>query len=371
MRTRILVFVTVVLAILLAANAFVFATVAHFFDLHHWLRWEMESDGVALAFVGASVLGFRHSNLAVRTVYAISATWLGLLNFAVFAAAACWLAAGVVALAGLPVARWEIGAVFFGIAVLMTVYGLANAIWLRATRVEIRWPNLPEAWRDRCAVLVTDLHLGHLSGPWFLRRVIGRIRALRPDVVFISGDLFDGTTAQLDRLVAPWREFSPPWGVFYVTGNHDEFADRAIYLAAIERAGIRVLNNEKAEVHGLQIIGAHDSEAENPEELRRILRDAKLDRTRPAILLAHKPINLAVAEEEGVSLQLSGHTHRGQFWPWTVVVRRVFGRFGYGLNRLGRMLVYTSSGAGTWGPPLRVGTRSELVVIRFAQAEPD
>jgi len=189
---------------------------------------------------------------------------------------------------------------------------------------------------------------------------------LQPDIVFISGDMFDGPTLGLRALAAPWREFTAPRGVFFVTGNHDEFAERRLYLDAVEAAGLRILNNEGITLDGLDLIGAHDSEASDPTQLRDILRRAHPDRARPAILLAHRPVNLAVAEEAGISLQLSGHTHLGQLWPWNLLVRRIYGPFAYGLHRHGHLWVNTSSGAGTWGPPLRVATKSEIVLIRFA-----
>jgi len=129
--------------------------------------------------------------------------------------------------------------------------------------------------------------------------------------------------------------------------------------------GRPVLNNEKVNVDGLQVIGIHDSEAENPTELRLILRQVQVDRLRPSILLAHRPVNLPESEAEGVSLQLSGHTHGGQIWPWNLLVSRIYGKAARGLSRLGKLQVYTSNGVGTWGPPLRVGTKSEIVLIRF------
>jgi predicted MPP superfamily phosphohydrolase len=362
---RLIIVALVISAFLLTVNAFVCATAAHFFGIQGWPAWQAIPGVLALAFVAASILGFRYSNPLLQAVYAISASWIGALNFAFFAAVFCWLAGGIVWLTGLPLPRFWIATAFFGVAVLATLYGLFNAAWLRVTRITIRWPNLPEAWEGRSAALVTDAHLGHLSGPRFLRRILSRLRTLQPDVVLISGDMFDGTTAELDRLVAPWSEYAAPWGIYYVTGNHDEFADRNIYLNAVKRVGVRVLNNEMQSVHGLQIIGIHDSEAGDPTELRSILRRIRLDPARPSILLAHRPVNLAVAEEEGVSLQLSGHTHKGQIWPWNYLVARIFGKFAYGLHRLGKLLVYTSSGAGTWGPPLRVATKAEIVLIRF------
>jgi hypothetical protein len=294
----------------------------------------------------------------------VTAAWEGVLNFSFFAAVACWIAEGAAWLTGWPLPRFHLAVILFGIALLATVYGLINGRWIHVTQVTVRLLNLPEVWQGRTAALLTDLHLGPLYGAGFLRKVIARLRLLQPDAVFISGDMFDGSTLGLDQLVAPWRDFSSSRGIYYVTGNHDEFAERSIFLNAVQSTGVQVLNNEKVTVDGLQIIGVHDSEAQNPSELRSILRHVQIDRPHPSILLAHRPVNLSVAEEEGISLQLSGHTHGGQIWPWNLVVSRIH-RFSSGLGRLGTLQVYTSNGVGTWGPPLRVGTKSEIVLIRF------
>ena len=362
---EIAVFGSVASAILLAANALVCATWGYFFDLPGWIAWQSLPGALAVAFIAASVLRFRSTHPALRIVYAVTSAWLGALNFAVFAAIACWSIDGLSVRLNWEVPRLPLATVLFGLALLATVYGLLNAAWIRITRVTVKLPNLPEAWQGRTAVLLTDLHLGPLAGAGFLRRVIARLRALRPDAVFISGDMFDGSPLGVEELVAPWRDFSAARGIFYVTGNHDEFAERSIFLDAVERTGVRVLNNEKVTLNGLQLIGVHDSEAANPTELREILRRAQIDPRHASILLAHQPVNLAVAEEADISLQLSGHTHGGQIWPWNLLVLWIYGRFGHGLERLGNLQVYTSNGVGTWGPPLRVGTKSEIVLLQF------
>jgi uncharacterized protein len=364
---RIVRFVFIVSIVLLSANALVCATWSYFFGVPGWIAWQAVPGALAISFIPTTILRFRSNHPALRIVYALSASWLGALNFAFFAALVCWIVEIVALLFGWPLPRFQLAAVLFGLAAVTTVYGLINAAWLRVSRVTVQLPNLPEAWQGHTVALVTDLHLGPLSGAAFLRRVIARLRSLRPTAVFISGDMFDGPTLGLDKLIAPWAEYSPPRGIFYVTGNHDEFAERSLYLESVRRVGIRVLNNEKTSVEGLQIVGVHDSEAGNPCELREILRQAHIDRQQPSILLSHRPVNLSVPEEEGISLQLSGHTHSGQIWPWNLLVSRIYGRAAYGLSRSGRLLVYTSSGAGTWGPPLRVGTRSEIVLIRFEE----
>jgi predicted MPP superfamily phosphohydrolase len=367
---RIAVFGATVSVILLSTNALVCATWSHFFRLPGWIAWQVPPGALAISFIPCTILRFRSAHPALRVVYAISSAWLGALNFAFFAAVACWLVAGAAWLIGWPRPGFPVAAILFGLAFLATVYGLINARWIRVSRITVHLPNLPEAWHGRTAALVTDLHLGPLSGTEFLQRVIDRLRSAQPDAVFISGDLFDGPTHGLDQLAAPWREYSPSRGIFYVTGNHDEFDERSIYLESVRRVGIRVLDNEMVSVDGLQLVGVHDSEAGDATELRAILQRVRIDPQKPSILLAHRPVNLSVAEEEGISLQLSGHTHHGQIWPWNLLVSRIYGRFAYGLSRLGKMLVYTSSGVGTWGPPLRVGTRSEIVLIKFEKNAP-
>jgi predicted MPP superfamily phosphohydrolase len=358
-------FGSIVSSILLTANALVCATWSYFFGIPGWVAWQALPGAMAIAFIPATILRFRSTHPALKVIYAVSATWLGALNFATFAALACWVLEGAALLFGWSLPRFEIAAVMFSIALAATVYGLINARRIRINRITVQLPYLPEAWQGRTAALVTDLHLGPLSGAAFLRRVIARLRSLKPEAVFISGDMFDGPTLGLDQLVAPWREYTSPQGIYYVTGNHDEFSERSLYLDPAKRVGIQVLNNEKVSLNGLQLVGIHDSEAGNPTQLREILREVQIDREHPSILLAHRPINLSVAEEEGVSLQLSGHTHHGQIWPWNLMVRRIYGRFAYGLSRQNKLQVYTSSGVGTWGLPLRVGTQSEIVLLRF------
>ena len=198
--------------------------------------------------------------------------------------------------------------------------------------------------------------------------VVRRLNAVDPDIVFLSGDLFDGTRLDPAKAIASLAGLRAPLGTYFVTGNHDERFSRPAIFEAVRRAGIRILDNEAVSVDGVNVTGIHDEEASDPELLAALLAQAGVRREEPSILLTHKPANLAIAEAAGVGLQVSGHTHAGQFWPWNLIVARVWGPFGYGLNRLGAMWVLTSSGVGTWGPPLRVGTRSEVVLLTFDRA---
>jgi predicted MPP superfamily phosphohydrolase len=331
--------------------------------------WEIIFPGLTLAFVAATLLGRRYSSFGLRLLYRISAVWLGVLNFSFFASCAAWIISAAAALLPVHFEPKIIAEAFFGLAIFTGIYGFVNANRLKIVHVTVNLKNLPIAWRGRTVALVTDLHLGSVRRARFANRVVAKIQCLQPDAVFISGDLFDGPEANPDTLVEPWRKLSAPAGIFYVTGNHEEFGDLAELIDAVQRSGIHVLNNEKVDVHGLQIVGVHDREAGDPRQFRALLQQAELDGSRTSILLAHQPSNLPIAEEMGISLQLSGHTHGGQIWPWTWAATRVHGRFTYGLNRFGNLLVYTSSGAGTWGVPMRVGTKSEIVLIRLADGK--
>jgi predicted MPP superfamily phosphohydrolase len=353
------------ISIILAGVAFVVLTWLRFSRSGDW-AWPVGIAALAFAFIPTQFLGFRTRHTALRVVAIPSSIAFGTLSFCFVAAIACWIVAGTTAVFHVPANMAVVARCAYGAALLLVVYGLANAARVRTTRYTVELANLPEAWRARTIVLVTDIHLGNIRGAAFAERIVARINALNPDMVLISGDMFDGALMDLDACVRPWSLSHARSGVYFVSGNHDEFSDSAGILDALRRVGVRVLDNQMVVVDGLQLIGVHDGDAGDPKALQAHLASAHIDRARASILLNHRPSNLGVAEEAGVSLQLSGHTHSGQFWPWSLLVRKIFGPFAYGLNRLGSLQVVTSSGIGTWGPPLRVATRSELVLIRFA-----
>jgi predicted MPP superfamily phosphohydrolase len=213
--------------------------------------------------------------------------------------------------------------------------------------------------------LISDVHLGHVRNGSFLRRMVTKILKEEPDAVFIAGDLYDGTAIDAQQAAEPLKKLLAPQGVYFVAGNHEQFGDDSKFLNAVAAAGVRVLSNEKVEVDGLQIVGVPYRNAVHNSRFASALHAIGLDRDRASILLTHAPDHPEVAEAAGISLQLSGHTHLGQFIPWSWMARRVYREFVYGLSRIGKMQVFTSSGAGTWGPPLRLGSNPEIVMLEF------
>jgi predicted MPP superfamily phosphohydrolase len=320
---------------------------------------------LSVSFLIASLLAWRYNEAMVRAVYKVAAVWLGLSSFLFAAAVASWLTFGFAWIAGLHVNFHLMVEVLFAAAAAAGIYGVFNANWTRVTRTTVRLANLPERWRGRKAALISDLHLGPVRNGNFLRRVIRAVLNERPDAVFIAGDLYDGTAIDAKRAAEPLSHLTAPHGVYFVAGNHEQFGDDSQYLHAVEAAGVQVLQNEKVDADGLQIIGVPYRHATHPEHFASVLQGIDFDRERASILLTHAPDHPQVADQAGVSLQLSGHTHLGQFIPWSWMARRVYRQFVYGLSRIGKMQVFTSSGAGTWGPPLRLGSNPEIVILQF------
>jgi predicted MPP superfamily phosphohydrolase len=353
---------------------------AHWFIFHTWIAfWGLTSAGattalratlfgLALSFVVAALLSFRFANGLVIFIYRIAATWLGFMTMFLVAAFVCWGVWYGVLLARVSDAervRAPIAGVVFAAAVVAGVYGILNALWVRVRRVTVVLPGLPAVWKGRTALLMSDLHLGHVNRLGFCRKIVAKAVELKPDIVFLPGDLFDGGKIEAERIAAPLAELKPPLGKYFSTGNHDEFGNVAEYTEVLTGVGFRVLNNEKVVVDGLHVLGIPYHDSNYPMRMRATLEGMRVPQGEASILLSHVPNRLPIVEQAGVSLQLSGHTHGGQIFPFTWVVRRAFGKFTYGLHRFGALQVYTSYGAGTWGPPMRVGTHAEMVLIRF------
>jgi uncharacterized protein len=360
-----------------------FLCAAHWFMYRTWVEfwWPMSHSSLlglrigmavlSLVFISASLLSFRYSNLAVRLFYRMTALWLGLANFLFLAAWLAWITDLVMRLAVPATARLAdrpyVAGTLLAIAVATAVFGLVNARALRIRNVDVTLPRLPERWRGRRALLISDMHLGHVNGARFAERIATRARELKPEIIFIAGDLFDGSKVDAERMIAPLKEMNAPLGAFFVSGNHEEYGGAAQFEDAVRGAGIRVLDNECVTVDGMRIVGVPYGPTAYPLHLRAFLEQLGLKEGPASILLNHVPNRLAIAEHAGVSLQLSGHTHGGgQVIPFNFITRRAFGEFTYGLHRFGEMEVYTSSGAGTWGPPMRVGTNPEMVLLTFA-----
>ncbi|WP_437875823.1 metallophosphoesterase [Sorangium sp. So ce513] len=258
------------------------------------------------------------------------------------------------------------------LAVGLGFVGAASALGEVAVRpVRVRLRRLPAAMSGFRLVQLTDLHIGPTIGREWLERVVARVNALEPDLVAITGDLVDGSVEELREHTAPLADLRARYGVFFVTGNHEYYSGVEAWIAELRRLGVRVLRNERVTIgdgeHSFDLAGVDDWSSrgmgrDHGPDLARAL--AGRDPSRELVLLAHQPKQILEAAERGVGLQLSGHTHGGQIFPWGFFVR-IDQPYVAGLSSHGDAQIYVSRGTGYWGPPMRVGAPSEISLIEL------
>jgi len=248
-------------------------------------------------------------------------------------------------------------------------YGAATALGPPdLLQVPVRLRRLDPAFRGFRIAVVSDIHLGPLAGISHTERIVEIINAAKPDLVAIVGDLVDGTVEELGPAAAPFQDLAAPEGTFFVTGNHEYFVeDTAAWLNELERLGVQSLRNENTVIRrggaAFDLVGVNDlagEERDDPPDFDRAL--AGIDDSRPTILLAHQPVMVSEAAARGVDLQLSGHTHGGQMWPFHYVVEMVQPSLA-GLSTVDDTQLYVTRGAGFWGPPVRIGAPPDITVL--------
>jgi uncharacterized protein len=241
--------------------------------------------------------------------------------------------------------------------------------------VEVPVPGLPVALHGFTIVQITDIHAGPTIRRRYVEAIVEAVNRLPADIVAITGDLVDGSVPELASEVAPLTRLKSRYGSFFVTGNHEYYSGVEPWLAELRRLGIKVLHNEhvviardgaKLVLAGVPDYSAGHFGSAHRSDPKAALAGAPADAA-VKVLLAHQPRSSAAAEQAGFDLQLSGHTHGGQFLPWNFVVR-LQQPFTAGLHRLGRLQIYVSRGTGYWGPPQRLGAPSEITEIRLIGA---
>jgi len=368
-------------------------------------------------------LGLLGSRIA-RQPWADRLSWVGLLLMGLFSTLFVLTALRDVLL----LAAWGVDALGFELALaswrtlsaqatpllalLVTVLGFLNARRTPAVvRVDVPIVGLPAALHGFTLAQISDIHVGPTIKHAYLQRIVAKVNTLGADVVAITGDLVDGKVADLAGHVAPLAGLQSRHGTYFVTGNHEYYSGAHAWIAELRRLGLTVLMNEHVVLYHSRSLGSDNNFAavqstapsgqaiglanlgSDPQNLQTVaplvlagVTDFTAHHFDPShrsdpelalqgapaaalvrILLAHQPRSAQAALEAGFDLQLSGHTHGGQFWPWNLFVP-LQQPFTAGLHRLQSLWVYTSRGTGYWGPPKRFGAPSEITALRLVMA---
>jgi uncharacterized protein len=346
--------------------------------------------GIALGAAALSLswlfipLGFIARNLANRTL-AGPLSWLGLLSMGLFSSLFVLTLLRDVALAVcvfvLPAALFATATLWSAAAVpslasLASLIGFVNARRrARIVNVDVPLANLPEGLHGFTIAQISDIHVGSTIKRGYVDAIVDAVNQLDVDLIAVTGDLVDGSVSDLSAHTAPLARLTARHGAYFVTGNHEYYSGERDWTAEFRRLGMRVLMNEHVVlshrgaalvVAGVTDYSAHHFDPAQKSDPSSALAGAPIG-AGAKLLLAHQPRSAPAASAAGFDLQLSGHTHGGQFWPWNLFVR-LQQPFTAGLHRLNHLWVYVSRGTGYWGPPKRLGVPSEITRLRLVPA---
>ncbi len=302
----------------------------------------------AVLFVLSTYLSRKHEGRLLLGAYYAASFWLG---FSVFAFPS--LVISDIAAVFLPGIKQVLHAVVLAGALLTAVYAS-----FKAGRLKINEISVPLG-KGLTVVQVSDAHYGIINGSECLKELVKLVNSLKPDIVCFTGDLVDGTKVINEDTFLPLKELNAP--AFFVAGNHEMIDGLEIVLPALEKGGVKVLDGEEVEVKGIRIIGlGYSWDKKSPGKFI----DSHISDQRPSIFLLHEPVVAEKAAEKGISLMLSGHTHAGQIIPFNLLVRIPY-KYIAGRYQVGNMVLNVSTGFGTWGPVMRLGSDCEINVIKI------
>ncbi len=341
-------FVIIFVGIYSLLNFYVLRRLAHLFKIRPGIGFYTLLVICTLSYIAAAVLDRVYANGFSRMIYLLASTWMGT-GFLLFSCLIVYEVAAVL-FKPKPVVS---GIVICSVVAVLSLYATINAHRITVTNVDIT------AGVNMNIVQLSDIHLGS-ARPGFLEQIVEKTNSLDPDLVLITGDLMESHRSITPATLEPLNDLLAP--AFFVTGNHDGYAgiDRTMQLIGTTK--VTPLRNESVTAKGIQIIGIDDSYDKG--RVARQLENIEVDPSRFSILMYHRPDAFDAACRAGIDLTLSGHTHNGQIFPFNYFVRLNY-RHVKGLFERENCRLYVTSGTGTWGPRMRLGSNNEIVMLKL------
>lgn len=342
---------------------------AWFLVMRAWPQWQKQRFwvlgvfiGITIIFLGDFIWLHQSDSIILATLYVVGAVLFGLLTQLMLFGIVFWLRHLILKYwtwarlhCLLPDPR-STARIFLILAVVFFLLGTYNAFFPRVKTIELT--GWPAELSGLSFVQLSDLHLGAVYRPAYVRQVLRKVNATKADFVIISGDLFDGSDEKLSEFIPVLQEFSSP--TIFVPGNHDYYADDKEVFSTVNESGLLTLSDQAQMFFGVEVIGFNYLDRAD-SNLQREINNLKIEKESPRIVINHVPVDQAEAKDLAADLMLSGHTHRGQIFPFSLFTTYLYGRFAYGLENYEGMTTYTSAGTATWGPPLRTLFPGEIV----------
>ncbi|WP_203364593.1 metallophosphoesterase [Bacillus sp. REN10] len=335
-----------------------------------WLKVAFDAQNpllysVLFIFLSYSFIASRMSKF-LSVFRMIGYIWLAVIQYSLLLLPLADLAVFLLTLASVPLhtAIFLVGNVVLGIFGIIFAYGLFNAYSPVIRTYQITVPK-KQGTRDALRIaMASDMHFGRLSGIAHLKRLVKKVKKIEPDLILLPGDIIDDDLEAFMRkkMSTIMSELRAPLGVYGVLGNHEYYGGQiAEFIEEMKKININIMLDEKLTIdHSFHLIGRKDKTDKNRQSFANLLTD--IDRAYPIIAMDHQPFELQQAQENGVDILFSGHTHRGQMAPNHLITRKMY-ELDWGYKQKGQLHAFVSSGFGFWGPPIRIGSRSEILKV--------
>jgi uncharacterized protein len=349
-----------IFGILFLTHFYLYTRLKKIFKVKKWIIAVVLA-GLTASFILMEIVERYFSNWFTNGLYYVISMWLGVLVFLLFGFALLDLVTLILKLFKVKIDYRKIGLALLAFIAALTVYSAINATILRVKKVELAFDNLPN---DLKIAQISDVHLGNIYGREYVEKIVALTNEQQPDLILITGDLFDESDGKAAADLAPLKDLKSTYGVYFVTGNHETYAGKDQALELVRQNNITVLTNEVVKIGGIQLVGIEYPNNEMPQA-NEPLKNLTIDNNIFSLLMYHTPSGIEQTLEKGINLQLSGHTHNGQFFPFSIFPKLIYG-YSNGLYKLDNdSFIYVSPGTGTWGPAMRLLSQNEITVFEL------
>lgn len=320
---------------------------------------------VPILFIFSMLYSYKYYSLLSSWINTISSVWLGVILYLFMASLVVFILMMINSYLGTTIPIKIISSVLVLITFIFIAYGLINASNPRIVKWEVNSEKLSPSWSNKKIIIISDVHLGTIRREKFLSNIVSKIEKEKPDLVFILGDLIDGPSFPYEKWFKEFSILKPELGILYVEGNHEKYSQEYNLFKSKIPVDINNLTDKKIILNNTQIIGLDYQESKSQEEINKELELLGYDKNQSSIILMHDPKNIKDLSTQEVDLVLSGHTHGGQFFPFTTLVHSLYNKYSQGISYTNNTASLTSAGVGTSIIPIRIGTTPKIIVLNI------